>query len=410
MKPRVLIDVTRSPHTGIGSYSWNLLEHLGRTNDMYKFIGLTFPCNQQYADLRCIETALIDKNPTNTCEVEELSNLIDRTANVYIATNFTQISFPSIPIIQVVHDMLYLLNLSWQPTEHDLEVRHGKQMIEYIKQIYLPLLKRKLSSQHGRWKNLIGESMVSELFVYAQSHAILRAVTLIAVSNNTKSALLKHYKIDKPLEVVYPIVNLQPIHPIDTPNTRGELIILYIANFEPRKNHKIVFQTLEALPEGIRRRVKLVLIGQPLYQSHRIQFEYALNEFNNRINIEVYTDISEEEKVLWIRRSTLLLYQSLDEGFGIPLLEAMMYHLPIICLDTPIYREVCGEGAIYVKENNPESFAREVKAIIQNPAITARLIAHQNNQIQKFDRSHVNEKINILIEQALKQSVREYRR
>jgi glycosyltransferase involved in cell wall biosynthesis len=56
-----------------------------------------------------------------------------------------------------------------------------------------------------------------------------------------------------------------------------------------------------------------------------------------------------------------LLFLSKGEGFGLPLVEAASYGVPIVCSDIPAFREVAGPFATYVRLEDPASLALEIE-------------------------------------------------
>lgn len=65
-----------------------------------------------------------------------------------------------------------------------------------------------------------------------------------------------------------------------------------------------------------------------------------------------FSSASDELLQYLYKSSTALIYASLNEGFGLPLIEAAHYGLPIIARDKPIYHEVVGESAYYFNEDD----------------------------------------------------------
>jgi glycosyltransferase involved in cell wall biosynthesis len=68
------------------------------------------------------------------------------------------------------------------------------------------------------------------------------------------------------------------------------------------------------------------------------------------------------------RRATALVYPSLHEGFGIPLVEAMRYGVPIVASDRPCIPEVCGGAAALLPPNSPEVWAAEMNRVMTDAA------------------------------------------
>jgi glycosyltransferase involved in cell wall biosynthesis len=55
-----------------------------------------------------------------------------------------------------------------------------------------------------------------------------------------------------------------------------------------------------------------------------------------------------------------LIYPSLSEGFGLPILEALSVGCPVVASDLPVFRELFGDSILYAEAGNPKSFAEQV--------------------------------------------------
>lgn len=120
---------------------------------------------------------------------------------------------------------------------------------------------------------------------------------------------------------------------------------LMVGTLEPRKGHELALDAVESLwAQGIE--VNLVIVGragwkiQPLVERLKTHPRLGTSLFwlegvSDEYLREVYTI------------SSALLALSLAEGFGLPLVEAAYFGLPLIVRDIPVFREVCGAGATY---------------------------------------------------------------
>jgi glycosyltransferase involved in cell wall biosynthesis len=82
----------------------------------------------------------------------------------------------------------------------------------------------------------------------------------------------------------------------------------------------------------------------------------------------------DEEELAWLyRHATLLLFPSLYEGFGFPLLEAMASGLPALVADIAPLRELGGEAAMYLPPQDPAAWAAAVKALTADEGERTRL-------------------------------------
>src|SRR5262249_7803958 len=76
--------------------------------------------------------------------------------------------------------------------------------------------------------------------------------------------------------------------------------------------------------------------------------------------------VSESERAWLDQRAEILLFPSLYEGFGLPLLEAMARGRPVIAADTPVFREVTRDAALHVSPSDGDAWARAVLHVSQD--------------------------------------------
>jgi glycosyltransferase involved in cell wall biosynthesis len=83
--------------------------------------------------------------------------------------------------------------------------------------------------------------------------------------------------------------------------------------------------------------------------------------------------IPDEELDSLLRRADFLIYPSLYEGFGIPILEAMQVGIPVITSDLAAMPEVAGGAAILVDPYNIEEMASEMANLLQDNKLREEL-------------------------------------
>ena len=124
---------------------------------------------------------------------------------------------------------------------------------------------------------------------------------------------------------------------------------LMVGTIEPRKGHAQTLESFELLWEkGIE--VKLVIVGKQGWL-----VDDLIKKINNhpQLNKKLFylqnTDDKELQKLY--KSSTALISASYGEGFGLPLIEASYYNLPIIARDIPIFKEVASNHAYYYRDS-----------------------------------------------------------
>ena len=96
-----------------------------------------------------------------------------------------------------------------------------------------------------------------------------------------------------------------------------------------------------------------------------------------------YMNVDELSKL--IGGAYTLVYASLFEGFGIPILEALQCDVPAIVSNTSSMPEVAGNAALLVDPSDPEDIADKMHQIYKDEALRKKLIVNAREQIKKFD-------------------------
>jgi glycosyltransferase involved in cell wall biosynthesis len=134
---------------------------------------------------------------------------------------------------------------------------------------------------------------------------------------------------------------------------------LMVSTVEPRKGYPQVLAAFERLWEqGLD--AQLVIVGKTGW----LMDDWIAKIKNHPLkNIKWFWSerVSDEELDQLYRTSTALISASVDEGFGLPLIEAGQYGLPVILRDIEIYREVVGEHGYYFSGFEPEDLASTIR-------------------------------------------------
>jgi glycosyltransferase involved in cell wall biosynthesis len=143
----------------------------------------------------------------------------------------------------------------------------------------------------------------------------------------------------------------------------GPLEFLVVGTLEPRKSQALVLDAFELLWKN-NVQDNLVIAGRSgkpwmsNYQSTLVQRVEQHPELNKRLHfIDGPTDRLLQD---YYRRSDALIMASEDEGFGLPLIEAAQYGLPVIARDILVFREICGGSAYYFRADKAADLANAV--------------------------------------------------
>ena len=92
----------------------------------------------------------------------------------------------------------------------------------------------------------------------------------------------------------------------------------------------------------------------------------------------------EEYQQVWADAGALV-FPSNYEGFGLPLLEAMEWDIPIIAADLPSLREVAASAAYYIDQHSPDAIAIGLQEIFENENLRNSLIENGKARLENFN-------------------------
>lgn len=131
---------------------------------------------------------------------------------------------------------------------------------------------------------------------------------------------------------------------------------LMVGTLEPRKGHLLALNTFDRLWESGIDNLKLIIVGQAGWKVDSV-IQRIKTHPRYGTDLIWLSGISDEFLISIYRCSSALLALSEAEGFGLPLVEAANYKLPVIARDIPVFREICRDGAFYFNGNNDEDLS-----------------------------------------------------
>lgn len=228
-----------------------------------------------------------------------------------------------------------------------------------------------------------GHGLTKEIHRIQKSFALKRADGIICVSQQTEKDLRAFFPhLSKPVKVIYHGVNeafkvlsdlekneVSRFHKTDT-----RKIILFVGG---RKGYKNFLCAIEAL-SGLET-YRLVLVGGgKLSRQERELLEQSLqNRFTH------YLSVSEVELNVLYNMAFCLLYPSLYEGFGLPVLEAMSAGCPVVALRRSSIPEVAGNAAILCDTDHPSEIIERIQSL-ENESVRKQYIEKGIRQSHHF--------------------------
>jgi glycosyltransferase involved in cell wall biosynthesis len=151
--------------------------------------------------------------------------------------------------------------------------------------------------------------------------------------------------------------------PEDAPKVLAELnkrpSLIMVGTIEPRKGHMQSLAALELLwAKGVE--VNLVIVGKLGWKMNPWAEDLLKNPLMNK-RVFWARGISDEYLEMLYKNCHCLLAASEGEGFGLPLIEAAQYGIPILARDLEVFREVAGDYAVYFDGLSPEAMADAIE-------------------------------------------------
>ena len=82
----------------------------------------------------------------------------------------------------------------------------------------------------------------------------------------------------------------------------------------------------------------------------------------------------------------MYVFSSVDEGFGIPIIESFYYSLPVICSYIPIFKEIGNDSVSYFKKGDFISLSKKIQILINSEDLRKELSNKGKSQLKKFSR------------------------
>ncbi len=213
-------------------------------------------------------------------------------------------------------------------------------------------------------------------FAQQAREAARRADLVIAVSSFTARQVSGHLGVEPARIRVVP----HGVHPVSPSHGQREKIVLFVGVLQKRKNLLRLIEAFETLPEDWR----LVLAGAPSGYGAEAILERA--RAHPRVQITGYLATPALEQLY--ARASIFAFPSLDEGFGIPVLEAMAHGLPVVTSNSSALPEVAGDAALLVSPEDPMEIAAALLRLVQNEDLREQLARRGMARAQTYTWSN----------------------
>jgi glycosyltransferase involved in cell wall biosynthesis len=160
--------------------------------------------------------------------------------------------------------------------------------------------------------------------------------------------------------------------------------VLALGTEEPRKDVPLAVRAFERLASATPD-LTLVIAGAPGGDSRRIDATIADLDAAIIARITRLGPVSEPTKWGLLAAAEAVVYPSLDEGFGFPVLEAQLAGTPVVAADVGAMTEVGGDGVALVAGRDPAELAATIERVLHDTATRLGLITAGFENTDRFD-------------------------
>ncbi len=232
-----------------------------------------------------------------------------------------------------------------------------------------------------------------EMYLRKTRKSCQNADRIVAVSEQTKKDLSEYFNLSPNLiDVVYQGCNQSFTHIVnDEARQRLREIyalpseyLLYVGKIEKRKN---LLGLLKALSLG-KSNIPLVVVGKPSTYIKQIK-QFIIK--NKMANVFFLTEVPEEHLPGLYQMATSVVFPSLYEGFGIPVIEGLCSRVPVITSNGGSLKEAGGNAAYYIDPENPEEIYSAIDKVIHDDDLRSDMVNKGIEYAQQFSLANMAE-------------------
>lgn len=287
------------------------------------------------------------------------------------------------------------LRLSWEM----LKYKNKKDVVLFVPAHVLPLITplKTFTTIHdlGGFSFPKGYSFFERWYTKFAIRSAIKKATIFVPSNFIKKELEyffnKKLNADK-IKVVHNGYDKELFKPLSDLDTLSKTLEKYnlaqpyflsISRLEEKKNTVGIIKAFDIFrKDNPNQKYSLILLGKPGFGFEDVELAIKESEYKNDIKIPGWVE-TQDVPVL-MSGSSVFIFPSFYEGFGIPVLEAMAMGTSVITSAISSMPEVAGGGAILINPNKPVEIAQALFVLTNNPKFKQELIQKGLAQVLNF--------------------------
>lgn len=223
-----------------------------------------------------------------------------------------------------------------------------------------------------------------------------RATKIRFVSQNSKNLIVPQLKVSPEKCAVIPHGVFQKL-PLSAGEGRGEgkSYLLTIGVNGSHRNTARLLKAFSILVNQYEYKGNLIIVGNTGSAQYRQALDNLVQELGLSQRVRFEGEVPHHRISSYFEHADVFVFPSVEETFGISLIEAMGFGVPIAASDCDLdvaykgrcfnpFREICGEAAHYFNPFDVEDIAQAIHCVVTNTELRKQLIARGKEQVQKY--------------------------
>ncbi|MBS0350102.1 MAG: glycosyltransferase family 4 protein [Proteobacteria bacterium] len=332
---------------GIGIYTLNLYQSLIKQNLAVEKILFNVSKSTIAPEFVSAVNPLYSLAPGNY--YKQLSSRID----LLHITDYRVPKVKNIPIVSTIHDAIMLKNPQWNSST---------KPVAYLKQIIL----KKMADQADKIIT-VSQAIISDIVNYwnipenkiVAIHHGIEEKWFNRLSSEAAKKILAKYQITKPF-------------------------LLTVGTLQPRKNIERIIEAYLSLPKILTDNHDLLIVGKKHDSLTEPRLVDQIQRLTKKHSIRWLQYLPHNDLQCLYQNACLLLYPSLAEGFGFPILEAFASETPVITSNFGSMAEISDDAAYLVDPYAESNIAEAIINLLEKPDLRDQFINRGKIQVKKF--------------------------
>ena len=269
-----------------------------------------------------------------------------------------------VKLVLTIHDVMYLFPASILHKSPSFYQRVGR---EYLRRI-VPFVARRAASIIT-----ISESSREDILKYL--HVPEERINVVSLAANGACQVIADASL---------LITVRKKYSLDSP------FMLALGAIDPRKNSATIMKAYARFKQQNSGPSKLAIIGLPV--NGMMAFKRLAEELGISDEVVLTGFVTDDDLVALYNAAELLIYPSLYEGFGLPVLEAMKCGTPVITSPSGSIPEISGDAAVMVNPLDVDEIAAAMKRVTTDKVLHRHLVAKGKTQAEKFSWQRTAEK------------------